>query len=71
MKYPQINWEIKKCIINTENKDDINELKIDTDKDTFKLSNEKPNISATPSYDNDNLDTLSTSTKDPTAITPL
>ena len=58
------------CSINTENKDGINELNMDTDKDMFKLPNEEPNILATFNHDNDNLSTLSTSMKDLTVITP-
>ena len=36
----------------------------------FKLPNEEPNISATPSRDNSNLATMPTSVKDPTFVTP-
>ena len=56
-------------IINTKTKADINVHNIDTDKDTFKLINEEPNIATTPSHDNDSLATLSTSVKDHTCVT--
>ena len=58
------------CINNTENKYEINEKFIDTDKDMLELSIEESNISAIPSHDSENSATLSISMNDPTITTP-
>ena len=58
------------CINNTENKYDVNEQIMDTDKDMSKLSNEGLNISYSPIHDNEKSVTLSTSVKYHSFITP-
>ena len=57
------------CINNTENKYDINENNMDTDKDMLKLSIEESKISATPSDDSENSATLYISVNDPILTT--